>query len=84
MRGDTLEAAAGNGLITAKECRFDGLFSLQTQNGAVTGRNIISDRLLLQTSNGFVTAAVIGNPNDYNINSTTNNGFNNLDNVFDP
>ncbi|MFR8547674.1 MAG: HAAS signaling domain-containing protein [Lachnospiraceae bacterium] len=84
VRGNTLEAAAGNGLITAKECRFDGLFSLQTQNGAVTGRNIISDRLLLQTSNGFVTAAVIGNPNDYNINSTTNNGFNNLDNVFDP
>ena len=83
VRGQKLEAAAGNGLITAKECRFDDAFSLQTQNGAVTGKNIISDHIVLQTSNGFVTATVIGNQNDYNINSTTNNGFNNLDNVFD-
>lgn len=83
VRGQRLEAAAGNGLITSKECRFDDLFSLQTQNGAVTGKNIISEHIVLQTSNGFVTASVIGNQNDYNINSTTNNGFNNLDNVFD-
>ncbi len=83
VRGQKLEAAAGNGLITAKECRFDDAFSLQTQNGAVTGKNIISDHIVLQTSNGFVTATVIGNQNDYNISSTTNNGFNNLDNVFD-
>lgn len=83
VRGRKLEAAAGNGLITAKECRFNDTFSLQTQNGAVTGKNIISDHIVLQTSNGFVTATVIGNQNDYNISSTTNNGFNNLDNVFD-
>lgn len=84
VRGETLEAAAGNGLITARECRFDKKFSLQTQNGAVTGRNIIGDHIVLQTSNGFVTASIIGNQSDYNITSTTNNGFNNLENVYDP
>lgn len=82
--GEELEVSAANGLISAKECRFPRRLSLGTQNGAVTGRNIISDEIIMQSSNGFVTGTVIGNQNDYNINSTTRNGFNNLDNINDP
>lgn len=81
--GETLYASTGNGLITAKECRFEKKLSLQTQNGAVTGHNLISDDIVMQTSNGFVTGTIIGNVNDYNISSTTHNGFNNLDNVYE-
>lgn len=79
--GEELDASAGNGLITAKECRFPQMLSLQTQNGAVTGRNLIGDHIVMQTSNGLVSGTIIGNQNDYNITSTTRNGFNNLDNV---
>ncbi|MDY3250486.1 MAG: DUF1700 domain-containing protein [Candidatus Choladocola sp.] len=83
VRGDVLEASAGNGLISVRECRFPQKLSLQTQNGAVTGRNLISDHIMMQTSNGFVTGTIIGNQSDYNINSSTRNGFNNLENVFE-
>lgn len=82
--GNVLDASAGNGLISVKECRFPENLSLRTQNGAVTGRNLISDQIVLQTCNGVVSGTVIGNRNDYNINSTTRNGFNNLENCFDP
>lgn len=81
VRGETLEASAGNGLITVKECRFPEKLSLQTQNGAVTGRNLISDHITMQTSNGFVSGTIIGNEADYNISSITHNGFNNLESV---
>ena len=49
----------------------------------MTGHNLISDDIVMQTSNGFVTGTIIGNANDYNISSTTHNGFNNLDNVYE-
>ena len=49
----------------------------------MTARNVISDHILMKTSNGLVTATIIGNRNDYNINSTTRNGFNNLENICD-
>lgn len=82
--GDTLEASSNNGLVTVKECRFLQKLSLITKNGAITGRNLISDEIVMQTYNGFLNGTIIGNSNDYNINSTTRNGINNLDNVFDP
>ena len=84
VRGDILDASAGNGLITAKECRFPQKLSLQTQNGAVTGRHLISDHITMRTCNGFVNGSIIGNQSDYNISSTTHNGFNNLDNISEP
>ncbi len=82
--GEELDASAGNGLISVKECRFPQRLSLQTQNGAVSGRNLISDNIIMQTSNGLVSGTIIGNQNDYNITSTTRNGFNNLDNINEP
>lgn len=84
VRGEALEASAGNGLITAKECRFPEKLSLKTQNGAVTGRHLISDHIVMQTCNGFVNGTIIGSQSDYNISSTTHNGFNNLDNINEP
>lgn len=84
VRGENLDASAGNGLITVKECRFQQKISLLTQNGAITGRNLISDHIVMQTSNGLITGTIIGNQNDYNISSTTRNGFNNLENINEP
>lgn len=81
VRGERLDASAGNGLITVKECRFQQKISLLTQNGAITGRNLISDHIVMQTSNGLITGTIIGNQNDYNISSMTRNGFNNLENI---
>ncbi len=84
VRGEELEASAGNGLVSVKECSFPEKLSLQTQNGAVSGRNLISDHISMQTFNGVVSGTIIGNPRDYNINSTTRNGMNNLENVNEP
>ncbi len=84
LMGNRIEAAAGNGLISAKSCNFPEKLSLSTQNGAVTGRELTSDQIQLQTCNGIVSATIIGAQNDYNISSTTRNGFNNLDNVYEP
>lgn len=84
VRGEQLNASAGNGLISVKECRFQQKLHLQTQNGAVTGRNLISDDISLQTCNGLVSGTVIGNKNDYNVSSSTKNGFNNLENISEP
>lgn len=84
VMGESLDASAGNGLISVRECRFPSKLSLQTQNGAVNGRNLISDHISLQTCNGIVSGTIIGNEADYNISSTTRNGFNNLDNVNEP
>ncbi len=83
VRGERLDASAGNGMISVKECRFQQKLSLQTQNGTVTGRNIISDDISMQTCNGLISGTVIGNRNDYNICSTTRNGFNNLENIHE-
>lgn len=83
VRGERLDASAGNGMVSVKECRFPQKLSLQTQNGTVTGRNLISDDISMQTCNGIVSGTVIGNKNDYNISSSTRNGFNNLENVWD-
>lgn len=82
--GERMEASTGNGIISAKECRFTSFLSMQTQNGAVNGKNLIGDDIVLQTSNGLVNGTIIGNQNDYNITSTARNGFNNLDNVNEP
>lgn len=84
LMGETIDVSTGNGLINVKECRYTEQLSLQTQNGAVTAKNIISDHISMKTSNGLVTALIIGNENDYNINSTTRNGFNNLENIYEP
>ncbi len=84
VRGEELEASAGNGLVSAKECNFPEKLSLQTQNGAVSGRNVISDHISMQTFNGVVSGTIIGNPADYNIDSMTRNGMNNLENVNEP
>lgn len=83
VRGERLDASAGNGMVSVKECRFPQKLSLRTQNGTVTGRNLISDDISMQTCNGIVSGTVIGNKNDYNISSSTRNGFNNLENVWD-
>ncbi len=84
LMGNDMEASSGNGLITARECRFTDRLVLQTQNGAVTGKNLIGDHISMQTCNGFVTGNIIGNEKDYNIESSTKNGFNNLENVASP
>jgi len=84
LGGKRLEALTNNGVITARECNFMESISLQTKNGFVTGKNLISDQITLQTCNGAVTGSIIGNINDYNIDSCTVNGTNNLKNCSDP
>ena len=84
LMGNQLEAISGNGLIAARECRFMQQLILQTQNGAVTGKNLIGDHISMQSRNGFITGTIIGNEKDYNLESSTQNGFNNLKNRYSP
>ena len=81
ISGGKAEAVTGNGFITVKECRFPEQIFLETQNGTLTGRNLISDNLVFQTGNGLISGTVIGNESDYNIDCRTVNGFCNLDSV---
>lgn len=84
MSGSSAAAVAGNGIISAKECRFPEQITLETQNGTVSGKNLISDCITLQTCNGLVSGSIIGNENDYNIECSTINGFCNLNSVQSP
>lgn len=79
LKGRRLEAITNNGNVSAKECDFQEGILLQTKNGFVTGRNLISDNISMQTCNGSITGTIIGNINDYTIDSQTVNGSNNLD-----
>lgn len=81
LKGRTLEAVTNNGSVSAKECSFPERAVLQTKNGGVSCRNLISDQIQMQTCNGSVTGTIIGNVNDYAIQSGTMNGSNNLRNV---
>lgn len=81
LKGRTLEAVTNNGSVSAKECSFPERAVLQTKNGGVSCRNLISDQIQMQTCNGSVTGTIIGNVNDFAIQSGTMNGSNNLRNV---
>ena len=82
MSGSRMEAIAGNGFITAKECKFPEQILLETQNGTLNGKNLISDNFVLQTCNGLISGTLIGNIEDYNIDCSTINGFCNLDSSY--
>lgn len=84
LTGDSLEAITNNGSVSAKECSFSRRVLMQTKNGAVTSRNLISDSITMQTCNGAVSGTIIGNVNDYNIQSSTMNGSNNLRDYQNP
>lgn len=84
LGGKRLEALTNNGMVSARDCSFMDNISLQTKNGIVSGKNLISDRINLETCNGSVTGSIIGNKNDYNIESSTVNGTNNLENCKEP
>lgn len=84
MSGDYLEATSGNGIITARDCKFQDQLTMETQNGAVTGKNLIGDHIVMNTFNGLITACVIGNPQDYNLDCCTINGFCNVDSIRSP
>lgn len=79
LRGKRLEAITNNGNVSARECDFSEGILLQTKNGFVTGKNIISDNISMQSCNGSITGTIIGNINDYTVESHTVNGSNNLD-----
>ena len=55
---------------------------LETQNGTLSGKNLISDNLVFQTGNGLISGTVIGNIEDYNIDCSTINGFCNLESSY--
>lgn len=71
------EFVSNNGRIKVENVRSEEL-NLQTQNGMVVGKNLISDKINMETCNGSVVGTIIGNQNDYGIESRTINGSNNL------
>lgn len=79
LNGKRLEAITNNGSVAAKECSFPEGILLQTKNGFVTGRNLISNCISMQSCNGSITGSIIGNINDYTVESRTVNGSNNLE-----
>lgn len=79
LNGRRLEAITNNGNVSAKECSFPEGILLQTKNGFVTGKHLISNNISMQSCNGSITGTVIGNIHDYTVESHTVNGSNNLD-----
>lgn len=72
------EFISSNGKVKVENVRSEKLW-LQTQNGIVIGKNLISEDIHMETCNGAVIGTVIGNKNDYFIESHTINGPNNLE-----
>jgi len=73
------EFISNNGKVRVENVRAERLL-MQTENGIVSGNHIISDDIHMETCNGAVVGTIIGNKNDYFIESHTVNGFNNLEN----
>lgn len=71
------EFISSNGRIKVENVRAEELL-MKTQNGQVIGTNIISANIKMESCNGSIVGTIIGNKNDYRIESRTVNGSNNL------
>jgi len=74
------EFISSNGRIKLENVRAEEIF-MYTQNGFLRGTNLISDKITMETCNGSIVGTIIGNQNDYSIDSRTINGTNNLANI---
>lgn len=71
------EFTSSNGRIKVENVRAE-VIEMHTQNGMLSGTNLISDKIVMETCNGSIIGTIIGNRNDYVIDSSTVNGANNL------
>ncbi|MGN0470582.1 MAG: DUF4097 family beta strand repeat-containing protein [Acutalibacteraceae bacterium] len=74
---DTFVGNTVNGSVTADKITADNI-SLGTSNGSIDISNISSDNIILQTSNGSILGNITGDPDNYNISSSTSNGNDSL------
>lgn len=78
VNAKSAEMSTSNGAISLSDIKSENLINASTSNGAIDISNISSDNIILQTSNGSILGNIIGNPDNYNISSSTSNGNDSL------
>lgn len=78
VNAKSAEMTTSNGEISLSDIQSVNLINASTSNGSVNITDISSDIIILQTSNGSILGNIIGNPDNYNISSSTSNGNDSL------
>ncbi|MDD6488793.1 MAG: DUF4097 family beta strand repeat-containing protein [Clostridia bacterium] len=78
VNAKSAEMTTSNGGISLSDIKSENLIKASTSNGAIDISNISSDNITLQTSNGSILGNITGNPDNYNISSSTSNGNDSL------
>lgn len=78
VNAKSAEMSTSNGGISLSDIKSEKLINASTSNGAIDISNISSDYIILQTSNGSILGNITGNPDNYNISSSTSNGNDSL------
>ena len=78
VNAKSAEMTTSNGRISLSDIKSENLIKASTSNGAIDISNISSDNTILQTSNGSISGNIIGDPDNYNISSSTSNGNDSL------
>ena len=84
LTGNELEAVTSNSRITAEECSMSFGMILTTSNGAIHINNLVSDKIVLKSSNAPITGTIRGDMRDYAVQSRTSNASCNLPNYSYP
>ena len=78
---DTIKAGSSNGTITLSDVSSDTTIDVKTSNGKIElTRVAVGKSMTLKNSNGRISGTILGAMEDFNINSHTSNGDNNLPN----
>lgn len=84
ISGDELEAVTTNGRITANNCAMAFGMILTTKNCTIRVCDLLSDKIVLKSSNASITGSIRGDMRDYAIQSRTCNASCNLPNASYP
>lgn len=84
ISGDELEAVTTNSRITAENCSMGFGMILTTKNAAIRIRDLVSDKIVLKSSNSSIIGSIRGDMRDYAIQSHTSNASCNLPNYSYP
>lgn len=78
-RCHTLDIESSNGKVNVSNTGARNAINVNTSNGSIEVKNIVSNNISLKSANGYISGNIIGNPADYNITSSTSLGNNSLE-----
>lgn len=78
-RCHTLDIESSNGKVNVSNTGARNAINVNTANGSIEVKNIVSNNISLESANGYISGNIIGKPADYNITSSTSLGNNSLE-----